>query len=280
MRISFHTFPSGWPYYPGSWFSYRKFHYRIDSSYALMKGMRRHGVRPFIGKKWKPSDADLAVLWSWKRPDVTAAMLGSGRHVIIMERGFIQPRNEWVSLAVDGFNNRGRFAPAPDGGKRWERLFSHHMKPWQTGGDYVLLIGQVPGDMALNGTDMVSWAQEQTNRLVKLGHRVAYRPHPELPTPCPLGATLSTGSLAGDLSGAERVVAFSSTTAVEAVLAGIPTVVCDEGSVAYPMASHSVEDPIIRPDRTIWAHDLAWRQWSLAELASGEAWAHVRQAIQ
>jgi hypothetical protein len=241
--------------------------------------MEKHGIDASIGSAHKPSSADIAVLWSWKRPAIIKTMLGTGRHLLIMERGFIQPRNKWVSLAVDGFNNRGRFAPASDNGERWERLFAHHLRPWREGGDYALLVGQVPGDTALNGSDIVAWTREKAAQLLDLGHKVVYRPHPEKPTPCPAGATLSKGALAEDLSGAERVVTFSSTTAVEAVLAGIPTVVFDEGSVAFPMSSHDIAAPLVRPDRTRWCHDLAWRQWSMEELSNGIAWAHVKQVF-
>lgn len=244
-----------------------------------MLGMEKHGIEAYIGAAHKPSSADIAVLWSWKRPAIINAMLGTGRHLLIMERGFIQPRNGWVSLAVDGFNNRGTFAPAADSGERWERLFSHHLRPWRNGDGYALLIGQVPGDAALHGADIVTWANEQTVKLLERGYRVKYRPHPEKPTPCPSGAIPSTGTLAEDMSCAGIVVTFSSTTAVEAVLAGIPTVVYDEGSVAYPMCSHDVAAPLVMPDRTKWCHDLAWRQWSMEELRNGTAWVHVRRAL-
>src|SRR5690606_13213794 len=120
----------------------------------------------YIGRRLKASDADIAVVWSWKRPATIQTILSSGRHVLVMERGFIHPRAEWTSLAVDGFNGRGKFAPAPDNGERWERLFSHHLKPWRTGGgDYALVIGQVPNDAAMWGSDIVAWAQETTDRL-------------------------------------------------------------------------------------------------------------------
>lgn len=244
-----------------------------------MRGMKKGGVEVFIGSAYKASSADIAVLWSWKRPAIIKAMQDTGRDLLIMERGFIQPRNEWVSLAVNGFNNRGRFAPASDNGERWERLFAHHLRPWRDGGDYALLIGQVPGDAALNGKDIVAWAREQTARLVARGHKVVYRAHPEKPTPCPDGALPSTGSLAEDLAGAAMVVTFSSTTAVESVLAGIPTVVYDEGSAAYPMASHDVSGPLVRPDRTKWCHDMAWRQWSIEELKDGTAWTFVKKVL-
>jgi hypothetical protein len=207
-------------------------------------------------------------------------MLRSGRHVIVIERGFIQPRKEWFSLAVNGFNGRGRFAPSCDNGERWKKHFAHHLQPWREGDKgYALLIGQVPGDAALHGLDIVAWAQRMTTELLRLGHRVVYRPHPKGPTPCPVGAELSGRSLAEDFSDASRVVVYNSTTAVESVLAGIPTVTMDVGSVAYPMASHDLTAPLIRPDRTRWCYDLAWRQWTLEELGNGLAWHHTKPLI-
>jgi hypothetical protein len=143
-----------------------------------------------------------------------------------------------------------------------------------------LLIGQVPQDAALQGTDIVRWAQQTTDQLAALGHRVLYRPHPLSTTPCPRGAELSTGTLDEDFANADRVVTFNSTTAVEAIFAGIPTVIHDIGSPAYPMASHDVAESLVRPDRTKWCHDMAWRQWSLEEMADGTAWVHALKSIR
>lgn len=75
------------------------------------------------------------------------------------------------------------------------------------------------------------------------------------------------------------VVSFNSSTDVEATLAGVPAVITDVGSLSYPVAAHSVFDPVVTPDRTNWGHQMAWRQWTLAELRSGEAWDHVRQLL-
>lgn len=44
-------------------------------------------------------------------------------------------------------------------------------------------------------------------------------------------------------------------------------------AMAWPVTAHSLLEPLVMPEREWWAHDLAWTQWSLAELASGEAWA-------
>ena len=228
----------------------------------------------------KPCDADVAVIWSWKQPRVINRQREAAKHVLVLERGFLQPRNQWVSLSWDGFNGRGSFPGAADGGARWDRHFGHMLKPWrETVGGNALLIGQVPGDAALFGQDIVAWTQDFSARLLGLGFQVTFRPHPLSPIPCPPGAILSVNSLATDLATAGFVVTYNSTTAVEAILAGVPAVVMDAGSVAYPMASHGLEEPLRYPDRTAWCHDLAWRQWTLGELADGSAWQHACRHI-
>lgn len=280
MHVSFHTYPRGWPG-PLGWKRLRRNWHQFSSGRALRQGMEKHGVRTSRGRRNKQSDADMAVMWSWKQKRLIEHMQSNGRHLLVIERGFIQPRNEWFTLTVDGFNGRGMFAPARDEGERFQQYFAHHLKPWREDeGEYALVIGQVPGDSALHGTDIVSWAQQKANELLRLGQRVIYRPHPLAFTPCPKGAELSSRSLDQDFAQASCVVTFNSTTAVEAVLAGIPTVISDIGSVAYPMASHEIDEPLRRPDRTAWCHDLAWRQWKLEELADGTAWEHVRQVLR
>lgn len=131
LTASFHTYPHGWPYRVSSWKKHLKHtnEHTIVWSKALIKGMRRSGVNAYIGPRTEPTDADIAVFWSWKREKIIEKFQSSGRHILVMERGFIHPRTERVSLAVDGFNGRENFLPTPDGSERWERLFSHHLKP-------------------------------------------------------------------------------------------------------------------------------------------------------
>ncbi|MEW9838745.1 hypothetical protein, partial [Mesorhizobium marinum] len=260
VLVSFHTYPPGWPF---------KFWKRRDDQYrsgvALREAMKRDGIRTVMRRRNRPTDADVAVVWGWRQTRMHEPMLSSGRAVVVIERAFIQPRNQWFSLAVNGFNGRGTFPAVQDDGERWEKNFAHHLKPWREVEDgYALVIGQVPGDAALHGRDIVAWAHDVTDELVRLGHKVVYRAHPKGPTPCPPGAVPSTRSLEDDIAGASRVVVYNSTTAVEAVLAGTPTVTMDVGSVAYPVTSHALSDPLVRPDRTGWCHELSWYQWTLA----------------
>ena len=99
-------------------------------------------------------------------------------------------------------------------------------------------------------------------------HPLAYRRGGVRPV---AGTTLRDGSLAEELQRAAVVITFNSNTAVESVLAGVPTITMDPGSMAWDMTSHAIDDPLVTPERERWAATLAWRQWTLAEIESGAA---------
>lgn len=266
------------------------FHLRPEAEHqqrhgeALAAGFRRHGITPNFGKWMRDAPADIHIIWGWKQPGIIRMAHQRGERVLVMERGFLPDRMQWCSLGWDGLAGRGKYAPAGDNGQRWETYFSGLRKPWKVENDgYVLLIGQVPGDAALRGMALQPWATGVCEKLRQAGYAVRYRPHPIMTargdTFCPQGAMLTRRELQDDLAGAAACVTYSSTTAVEAVLAGVPTVAIDEGSIAWPVTSHDLDDLFYRSGRRQWCHDLAWRQWTIDELAAGAAWEHVRQCL-
>lgn len=251
---------------------------------ALRRGMERHGIKTTAGRYDSVSNCDLAVVWTWRQLRLIKEMWDSGRHVLVMERGHLQPRREWLSLGFDGLAGRGLYARPADNGERFEQHYGAMLKPWgHQGGSHLLLVGQVPGDAALHGLDMEKWAQQVTDDALSRGYSVIYRPHPKVIMRdrfCPVGALYSPRPLEVDLAEALSVVTWSSTTAVEAVLAGIPVVAMDEGSMAWPIAGHNLDQLDRRHDRFEWCNEMAWKQWSLEEVESGVAWDHLRSVIQ
>ena len=84
--------------------------------------------------------------------------------------------------------------------------------------------------------------------------------------------------LSADLKDAWCVVTHSSTAAVTAALQGVPVFcepTCAAASVGCTDLSQ-IETPR-RPDREEWLAELAWRQWSEAEMKGGLAWDHVKR---
>jgi hypothetical protein len=249
---------------------------------AFGEGLARHGWRITHGAK--PDACDLLVMWGVRRQEWIWAQKADGGEVCILERGYVGDR--FVSASVSfggGLNGRGTFrGPMHDGG-RWRRHFAHLMQPWRGEDDrrgYALLVGQVPGDQSLAGVNIDRWYYQTLLGLRRFGREVRFRPHPRAVElgraqyPSMDGVVRASGDLADVLRGAGLVVTFNSNTAVESVLAGVPTIAMDEGSMAWPVTGHAVGE-IVTPDRTPWAHWLAWCQWTMDEMRSGDCWAAV-----
>lgn len=246
---------------------------------AFAEGLRRHGWTAVIRKDYEP--CDLLVKWGVRDQRVIQIQRKSGGEICILERGYLGDRFAWASVSFGGeLNGRAEFRGVRSEPDRFDRHFAGLMKPWNRGTGYALLIGQVPGDMSIAHTNIAAWYRVSVDRLKKQGWQVKFRAHPValqrgVAYPELSGIERIRGDLASALAGAGVVVTFSSNAAVDAVLAGVPTVACDPGSMARTVASHSVAETLITPDRSRWAHELAWKQYSLEEIASGDCWATV-----
>ena len=246
---------------------------------AFADGLRQHGIEPAcrnLGARDAMVDADLAVCWGARHEELFERQRAAGSHFLILERGYVGDRLTWTSARFDGLNGRGWTPPAPDGGERWREYFADLMQPWRLPceGKHVLLAGQVRGDAACRGVDLPAWYAEVAREAPGLwAWPLRFRPHPH---PAAIndrvrGVPVLEGDLADALAGAALHVAWNSNTGVDAVMAGVPTVALDPGSMAWPVAAHSLDGMVV-PDRAAWGRDLAWSQWQLEELVSGAAW--------
>lgn len=238
---------------------------------AFASGLERHGWHVTIEPQY--SAADLVAFWGVRNLAGIATQREIGAEICILERGYVADRFEWTSVSFGGgLNGRGRFYGPFHDPSRWNKHFAGLMKPWRINANgYALVLGQVPTDMSLRNVDGPAfWAKAQAE-LKAQGYEVRFRPHPlsfrpAQPPPMP--------SLEEHLAGAAFTVAWNSNSTVDAVLAGVPSVAMDEGSMAWDVTGRHIAPPPT-PDREAWAHALAWKQWRMDELASGECWDHV-----
>ena len=250
-------------------------------------GLRRHGWEVDILNRMKP--ADLLVLWGVRNSAAIEMQKAQGGEVCILERGYLGDRFKWASVSFGGkLNNRAEFRGASSDPSRFNANFDHLMQPWRRRTGYALLVGQVPGDMSLAavGGKLDRWYTDTAAELQSLGYEVRFREHPEAVkrgyrAPRLDGVATMQGDLATAIGAAELVVTYNSNTAVESILAGIPTMAADIGSMAWPVTSHIPGDVIVC-DRDEWAAQLAWKQWTMDELSSGYCWEIVgaRECVQ
>jgi hypothetical protein len=254
---------------------------------AFGKGLRQHGHE----YDWVPLSTptpvacDLAVFWGHKRKDVIAAQRARGCRYLVLERGYIGGRFRWSSAGYDGLNGRADFCNAGASDARFRTYFAPLLRPWrQSSGDYVLLIGQCRFDQSVVDLGMLRVLTEAVAIIRKSTElRIRFRPHPGDPkVPPPSGTTIMGGTLEEALSRAHVVITINSNTGVDAAFAGVPVIALDQGSMAWPVAGHNVNQVIqpLRPERWGWAVQLAWCQWTDEEMSEGKTWSHLAKGMQ
>lgn len=141
--------------------------------------------------------------------------------------------------------------------------------PWQKGGKHVLFA--VPGihfGMALN-LDVAGWCDRAlwnvNAECKRIGRELKVRPRD------------SKRPLADELQDCWALVTHSSNVGVDAVLAGVPVFV-QSTSPAAPVGrlDCNLAEPV-RPAREHWLRSLASQHFTIAEMASGEAWTWMQR---
>lgn len=244
---------------------------------ALAEGVRAAGddARMVTGFR---RVTDPVACWGWRKG---LRLRAAKRDVLVIERGYVGDRlHMWTSLGWNGLNGHAVFPKQADNGERFERHFGALMKPWKRREKYALILAQVPGDMSCYGVNMEAWYVEAAAAMEARGYIVGLREHPAAVARGLHVRALPDrrvgGTLEDALSVAAVAVTWNSNSGVDAVLAGVPVIACDPGAMCWEVAAHGLDAPIRRPDREAWAARLAWTQWTIDEIASGEAWEHVR----
>jgi len=243
---------------------------------ALMKGLKAHGIRATMpGDRSGNLKSKHVACWGWR---LGQRYRERGHEVLVMERGYLGDRFRWTSLGWNGLNGRAIFPEVFDF-SRFLKIIPRGLTPWKAGGEYALLIGQVPGDASLQGNDLRQWYDDTSSDAGSLyGLPVRFRAHPQaLERGYKFkvrGATSIGGSLADALAGAAVVITYNSNVGVDAAIAGCPVIAFEEGAMAYEVAGHVLGERIT-PQRDRWAARLSWCQWTMAEIESGEAWEKV-----
>lgn len=226
---------------------------------ALSRGLGNLPHRVIVGEP--PEDDHPFVVWGqeWLTMRIVPKAVRSGRPFWCIDNGYWNPARGgargYYRLTYRGMTPV--FLPKSDD----LRLAPVPLKPWRRHGKHVLLA--MPGvhfGMAL-GIDVPAWCATIEARL-------------RLVTDRPIRIRLrgSRDSLPRDLDGAWCCVTHSSNVAVDAAIAGIPVFVAPT-SAAAPVGRIDLDlaNPIT-PGRKKWLRSLASQQFTIAEMASGEAW--------
>lgn len=253
----------------------------------VMAGFEKHGIKAEYHEPDRPVDCDLAVFWGHRQNKIIDKQKKDCKDYLVVERGYVGDRFQWTGMGFNGLNGHAEFYANNMPKDRWDKYFPDHMRRWRNdNGDYVLLIGQVNGDASVKGIDIHAWCQNTCNNIKMIDPeiRVRYRQHPvEVKRGIKKkinGAERSNKTLAEDLDGARCCVTYNSNTGVDAVLAGVPVVTMDKGSMVYNLAAPELDLNPPKLDRTQWTYNMAYCQWLPSEIKNGDAWEHLKQRYE
>lgn len=265
-------------------FNHGKLRHRMTAE-AMTQGIGRIGDFPVQVSSHGPRPDGL-VCYGWCDP--AAEYRRRGIPVLTMDMpwfGRLHPSNpdSSVKISVNHWHPTAYFQRRPKPTDRWEKL-GLPILPMRADGRHIVVAGSGPKSSVRDGNEFQAWEREAIAALRLLTDReIVYRPKPyrKEAAPPPIdGARMDRDTpIAGLLSGAWAVVTRQSNVAVDALRLGIPAL-CWEGvgSVLAMQNLADIERPFLPTDdqRQQFFADLAYCQWTMAELKSGAAWAHIK----
>jgi hypothetical protein len=251
------------------------------------------GCNGTLVKDWKYEPSDVAVIFgvykskvpiSFPRGEIFRQQRSKNCDVVVLETGYINRgdgEKHHYAAGFNGLNGRADFrnqGMPDDRVTVLRRQYGLRCLDWRKDGKHILLCGQVPWDASVDHVDYPSWLHFIAGQIQHRTDRpVIFRPHPQAKMSL-AGCQQSTKkTLLEDLEDCWAVVTFNSNSGVEAAIEGIPVFTFDKGSMAIPVANmwlDQLESPQM-PDRHQWLQDLAYAQWTLDEMRSGETWKHL-----
>jgi hypothetical protein len=286
----------------------------VNTTISFISGLKKHGIK-YEEKNLKDSfeKTDLAIFWGTDKrvtprgrriKELQDFLREHGTNWISLERGFVKRSNHFMA-GFNGLNGNADFKNKDMPSDRWEKL-DIELKEWRTGGEKILFCGQVPWDASCNCVpNYEEWSDRMSEQIWNMTDReIVFRPHPDLFTNSPMlmfcpeeretdinflkmngvpiPSRISTVSnmrsttFEEDIKDAWITISLNSNSGVDSIINGVPTIAIDKGSMAFEMSSEleNIESPK-KPDRTQWAHNLAYSQWTVDEMSEGLTWAHL-----
>jgi hypothetical protein len=250
-------------------------HYRRE---AFVLGLARAGYK-VCDDVSRPERDDLLV--TWNRTETAREWEQRGGTVLVAENGYIGHDANGVqmyALAVRGHNGSGVWSIG--GPERWDAL-GVELKPWRQSGEVIVIRGQ----RGIGARDMASphdWHHSASRTIKGLvpSYEQIIQQHPGKPACDPN----VTADIVAALARAYAMCIWSSAAGVRALVEGVPVFyaaphwIC-EGAAVSGIAN--IERPR-RDDaaRLLAMQRLAWAQWAIAEIETGEPFVRLAEVIK
>jgi hypothetical protein len=264
---------------------------------AFLAGVEKAGDEiEFVSKSSSETDAEVVCMVGVKSLKLFRKMRGQGKQIIYFDKGYFRHRGagrtwEYWRVAINDHHPTSYIATAKHTPLRWEKTAARRAiapKGWRESGSHIVYAGSSEKYHNFAGlTDPTEYAKDVIRRLSKLTDRkVIYRPKPTWFDAVPILGTTFSGrmqSIWDVLQGAWCLVTDGSNASFDAVIEGIPNIVIGN-AIAKPISSQDIawiERPWLASDeeKNQWFHNLAWCQFTEAEMTDGLAWDTLRPQL-
>lgn len=266
----------------------------IELASAVIAGAAEHGIEGFI-KPLTPEieiePCDVACMVGVKSARLFRACQAARILPIYFDKGYVRSRRpesrtwEYWRVSVGAHHPTGTTLCAHR--KPADRLaaLSLSVAPWRKRGLQIVFAGSSAKYHEFYGLpEPTRYARKLIGQIKRLSDRpIIYRPKPSWRDAEPIRGSLFSGGNEGitsTLANAHCLITHGSNACFEAALLGIPSIILGD-AVARPISSTDLADleapRLGKRDR--WLAALAYHQWTLDELRSGEAWITVGEWV-
>ncbi len=246
---------------------------------AVYEGLRRCGVQAAIYNKFDGTvRADVAIAYGWVHEPVFKAYRAAGAHYAYWDLGYWnRSPTGHHRLSVNSWDTADHMMRGCSA-NRFARLGIEVQEPLFDK-DVVLVTGMSAKAAGTHGFAPGEWEARTylTLEEMRLPYKIVAREKPNKNNP-------PRRSIGEELKSARIVVTHHSNTAIDALVAGVPCfAIKGAGRLASPevLDRRAIERPyrLAEVDRFQLLFDVAYAQWNLDEMRTGEAWQHIRSIV-
>ena len=254
---------------------------------AMAEGARRHSETVTVAQWAGSPDGDCAVFYGWRQPEIADAYREAGKPFVHVDLGWWDRKPEGRPL--EGYHKVSVNARDPTAYFRrsWPSdRFDHFgivVSEWRwQRGRAILLAGMSAKSAGVQGFAPYEWERAAIAKLRAITDReIIFRPKPSWLEARPIPGTTFSPSGEGLALVFDRtwaVVTLTSNVAVDALIAGLPIFAERGVAAALSMPALSmVQDPPLPAGRHQLLADIAYQQWSVPEMRSGDCWAFLKR---
>src|SRR5690606_19311919 len=196
----------------------------------------------------------------------------AGGTVLVCENGYCgrdANGHQLYAISVHGHNGSGQF---PAGGPERFAQLGVELKPWNSDPDGHVLVCAQRGIGSRLMASPPRWETKMAKRLIAMRVKFKVRLHP--------GRAAPKTTLEQDLQGARACLIWSSASGLRALQMGLPVAYSAPHWIASAAASkdlRGLEQLVMSDELRLQAFErLAWAQWSVQEIESGEPFVQLR----